>query len=484
MDYFTPAVQLGLTATPKRKDNVDTYAYFGEPVFIYSLKEGINDGFLTPFKVKQISTTLDYYVYTADDMVVEGEVEAGKIYDEPDFNRSIEIREREKKRVEIFMGQLNQNEKTLVFCANQAHALVVRDLVNQLKTSKDPNYCQRVTADDGALGEQHLRDFQDNEKSIPTILTTSQKLSTGVDARNIRNIVLMRPIKSMIEFKQIIGRGTRLFEGKDYFTIYDFVKAHLHFHDAEWDGQPVEEEACILCGERPCVCVGLPPQVCKECGKIPCECAIEPCPVCGKIRCVCGKKKKVRVKLADGKERNIQHMMATTFWHPDGTPMSAQQFMELLFGKLPDFFKDEAELRRIWSAPDTRARLLQGLAERGFGCEQLAEMQQIIDAEKSDLFDVLAHVAYAMAPITRESRAANAKVYINTEFGAKQRVFLDFVLSHYVSVGVEELEQSKLTPLLRLAYHNSLADAVADLGKAEEIGKVFAGFQKYLYAAA
>jgi type I restriction enzyme, R subunit len=130
--------------------------------------------------------------------------------------------------VEIFLSQINQREKTLVFCATQEHALAVRDLVNQMKTGTDPNYCQRVTADDGELGEQHLRDFQDNEKTIPTILTTSQKLSTGVDARDIRNIVLMRPVNSMIEFKQIIGRGTRLYDGKDYFTIYDFVKAHHH----------------------------------------------------------------------------------------------------------------------------------------------------------------------------------------------------------------------------------------------------------------
>src|SRR6266446_5337413 len=205
-------------------------------------KDGINDGFLTPFRVKQIQTTLDYYVFTPDDTVVEGEIEAGKLYDEPDFNKIIEIREREKKRVEILMQQINQNEKTLVFCANQAHALVVRDLINQMKTSNDPNYCQRVTANDGALGEQHLRDFQDNEKTIPTILTTSQKLATGVDARNIRNIALMRPINSMIEFKQIIGRGTRPYDGKDYFTIYDFVKAHHHFNDPEWDGEPLEPE--------------------------------------------------------------------------------------------------------------------------------------------------------------------------------------------------------------------------------------------------
>jgi type I restriction enzyme R subunit len=462
MDYFAPAVQLGLTATPKRDENVDTYRYFGDPVYIYSLKEGINDGFLTPFKVKQIQTTIDYYVFTPDDTVVEGEIEAGKLYDETDFNRNIEIREREKKRVEIFMSQINQNEKTLVFCANQAHALLVRDLINQLKTSKDPNYCQRVTADDGELGEQHLRDFQDNEKTIPTILTTSQKLSTGVDARNIRNIVLMRPIRSIIEFKQIIGRGTRLYDGKDYFTIYDFVKAHLHFSDPEWDGEPIEPEPKE---PRP----PTPPKPCPVCGQIPCICEHGPRP------------KKIKVKLSDGKARNIQHMMATTFWHPDGTPMSAQQFMEMLFGKLPDFFQSEAELRKLWSAPDTRAKLLAGLAEKGFGHDQLAEMQKIIDAENSDIFDVLAHVAYALPPVTRAVRADHARVHINSQFNAKQQTFLDFVLSHYVNVGVEELNQDKLKPLLLIKYHNSIQDAVADLGKPDEISSVFAGFQKYLY---
>jgi type I restriction enzyme R subunit len=300
-----------------------------------------------------------------------------------------------------------------------------------------------------------------------------------VDARNIRNIVLMRPINTMIEFKQIIGRGTRLYDGKDYFTIYDFVKAHHHFSDPEWDGEPLEPEPCPKCGCQPCECEKKPPGPCPVCGKRPCECPKEPCPKCGKRPCEC--KKKVKVRLADGKERNIQHMMATSFWHPDGTPMSAQQFLELLFGKLPEFFKDEAELRAIWSAPDTRAKLLNGLAEAGFGHDALAAMQKIIDAEKSDLFDVLAHVAYAMPPLTREVRAANAKVHINTRFSAKQQVFLDFVLSHYITVGVEELDQAKLTPLLRLKYHDSIADAVADLGRPDEIGNIFAGFQKYLY---
>jgi type I restriction enzyme, R subunit len=210
LEYFSPAVQLGLTATPKRTENVDTYRYFGDPVYTYSLKQGINDGFLTPFKVKQFATTLDDYLYTPDDKVVEGEIEEGKRYREQEFNRTIEIEERERYRVKLFMDQIDQREKTLVFCATQGHALLIRDLINQMKKSSDPNYCVRVTADDSAQGEQWLRTFQDNEKTIPTILTTSQKLSTGVDARNVRKIVLLRPINTMIEFKQIIGRGTRL----------------------------------------------------------------------------------------------------------------------------------------------------------------------------------------------------------------------------------------------------------------------------------
>ncbi len=459
LEYFSPAVHLGLTATPKRTENVDTYAYFGEPVYVYSLKEGINDGFLTPFKVRQIATTLDEYVYTPDDMLVEGEVESGRRYTESDFNRIIEIKEREAHRVRLFMGMINQAEKTLVFCATQAHALAVRDLINQMKTNPDPHYCERVTADEGALGDQHLRDFQDNEKTIPTILTTSQKLSTGVDARNIRNIVLMRPINSMIEFKQIIGRGTRLYEGKDYFTIYDFVQAHHHFSDPEWDGDPVPLEPDQ---SQPSARDDMAGQVTHE----PPE-DYEP-------------RTKIVVQLADGKARAIQSMIVTTFWHPDGTPMTAQQFMELLFGKLPEFFKSEAELRELWCAPATRAGLLHRLAERGFGPAQLAEMQKIIDAENSDLFDVLAYVAYALPTVSRAARAATAKTAIGAQFSDKQRDFIDFVLAQYIQIGVAELAPDKLAPLLRLKYH-AIADAVTELGPPEAINQVFAGFQKYLY---
>ncbi len=427
LDFFAPAVQLGLTATPKRRDNVDTYAYFGEPVYIYSLKEGINDGFLTPFKVVQVSTTLDDYVYTPDDTVVEGEVEQGRRYTESDFNRIIEIKEREEKRVSVLMERIDQREKSLVFCATQAHAAAIRDLINQQKTSADSLYCCRVTANDGALGDQYLREFQDNEKTIPTILTTSQKLSTGVDARNVRNIVLLRPINSMVEFKQIIGRGTRLFDGKDFFTIYDFVRAHHLFNDPEWDGEPLEPEP------DPEPRLPEPPIPAPD-GEAP-EDEGDPAPP----------RERLVIRLADGKAREIQHMTATSFWSADGRPLSANQFLESLFGTLPEFFKDEDELRRIWSRPDTRRALLRNLEGRGFDGTQLAEIQRALAAEQSDLYDVLAYIAFALPRVTRQERADRARPSIHASFSEKQRAFLDFVLSQYISEGVEELDADKLS---------------------------------------
>ncbi len=486
LDYFSPAVQLGLTATPKRKDNVDTYKYFGEPVYIYSLKEGINDGFLTPFKVKRIKTTIDDYIYTSDDHIIEGEIEEGKLYTEPEFNRSIEIVTREKERVQIYMDQANQQDKAIIFCAIQAHAALVRDLVNQIKkrspSGAEVNYCVRVTANDGEIGEQFLREFQDNEKTIPTILTTSQKLSTGVDARNIRNIVLMRPVNSMIEFKQIVGRGTRLFEGKDFFTIYDFVDAYHHFSDPEWDGEPLEEDPCEKCGEIPCVCEHEDPTPCKVCGKRPCICEKEPpepCGKCGQRPCVCIKK--VKIKLRDGKEREIQHMIQTSFWSADGKPISAEEFLHNLFGALPNFFKSEEELRTIWSNPLTRKTLLQKLAEAGFGKDELSTLQKLINAEKSDLFDVLEYVFNSdIKPITREARVAAAQATIFALLDNKQKEFIEFVLSKYIESGVEELDQDKLPSLLELKYQ-SISDAATELGGVEQIKNTFIDFQKYLY---
>lgn len=468
LEYFSPAVQLGLTATPKRKDNVDTYKYFGEPVYIYSLKEGVNDGFLTPFKVKRIKTTLDDYIFTSDDQIIEGEVEEGKIYEEADFNKIIVIKEREAKRVRIVMDEINQNEKTIIFCATQDHALAVRDLVNQYKKSKEPNYCARVTANDGARGEQYLREFQDNEKTIPTILTTSQKLSTGVDARNVRNIVLMRPVNSMIEFKQIIGRGTRLFDGKEYFTIYDFVDAYHHFADPEWDGEPIDETT-EKGPEGPGGGDPPPPLLCSVCGQSPCVCEVGP------------PKKKLKIKLRDGKEREIQHMISTSFWGADGKPVSIQEFMDNLFGAMPEFFKSEDELRKIWSDPVTRKAFLEKISAIGYGKDELEMLQKMIDAEQSDLFDVLNYVSFLTPAISRVERVEQAKGKIFEGLNEKQKEFLDFVLSKYEEKGVEELDEDKLPVLLNLKYH-AIANAIEVLGDVGDIRFTFFDFQRVLYS--
>lgn len=461
LEYFSPAVQLGLTATPKRDDNVDTYKYFGEPVYIYSLKEGINDGFLTPFKVKRIKTTLDDYRYTSDDTIVEGEIEEGKLYEEKDFNRSIEIVEREAKRVNIFLNEANQKEKAIIFGAYQAHAALLRDLVNQYAKSKDPFYCVRVTANDGEEGERLLREFQDNEKTIPTILTTSQKLSTGVDARNIRNIVLLRPVNSMIEFKQIVGRGTRLFDGKEFFTIYDFVDAYKHFSDPEWDGEPLEPEPREPKPYPPAE-PNEPPTVSEP---------DEPKP----------KKKRVKVKLRDGKERTIQHTVQTSFWSADGKPISAEEFLNNLFGELPKLFKDEEELRKLWSNPLTRKTLLENLDAAGFPKDDLLTLQKLVDMEKSDLYDVLEYVFNGdYIAMTREARAKAAEATIFALLNDKQREFIAFVLSKYVDTGVDELDQEKL-PILLTSKYQSLEDAKEILGDVANISRLFVEFQEHLY---
>ena len=301
-----------------------------------------------------------------------------------------------------------------------------------------------------------------NEKIIPTILTTSQKLSTGVDARNIRNIVLMRPVNSIIEFKQIIGRGTRLFDGKEYFTIYDFVDAYKHFSDPEWDGEPIDETT-----EKPKETMLVKESRAKYLIQKD-ELNDEP-------------KKKLKIKLRDGKEREIKHMISTSFWSADGKPISIQEFMDNMFGALPEFFESEEELRKIWSNPTTRKAFLDSIAKIGYGKDELETLQKMIDAEQSDLFDVLLYLSFLTQPISRVRRVTQAKDKIFKGLDEQQKEFLDFVLSKYKEKGVEELDEEKLPILLNLKYH-AIANAEQSLGTVDKIRSIFFDFQKNLYA--
>ena len=273
----------------------------------------------------------------------------------------------------------------------------------------------------------------------------------------------------MIEFKQIVGRGTRLFEGKDYFTIYDFVKAYEHFNDPEWDGEPQEPVRSI---SRPTRQPGDRDNNPKDTSNLDeGNEGTAPPP----------RPQVIKIKLADGKERTLQHRISTTFWSPDGKPMSAAEFVERLFGEIPELFRDENELRAIWSRPDTRKALLEGLAEKGYGEEQLIEISRLIDAKESDLYDVLTYIAYASAPMSRRERVFAHKSLIFSRYIGKQQEFLDFVLEQYIKAGVGELDRAKLPQLLELKYH-TVRDAVEELGSVANISEVFIGFQQYLYS--
>ncbi len=463
LDYFDCAVHLGLTATPKRKDNVDTYKYFGEPVYTYSLKQGINDGFLTPFRVRNLSTNFEEYQYNASDDV-DGEIDPEKTYKD----NEVFIVDKELERVKKFMDEINQNDKTLVFCATQTHAGFIRDMINQYKTaSTNPNYCVRVTADDGARGEMFLRQFQDTSKTIPTILTTSQKLSTGVDAIQVKNIVLLRPVNSMIEFKQIIGRGTRVCEDKDYFTIYDFVGASKNFEDKEWDG-PTEYTGKPGTGNG-----GKGGQGGNggnggngNGGETP-----EP-------------KKITKIKLGKGREVKIFDD-GTTFYDKDlGKPISAKEFIERLVGQMPNFFKTEEELRQVWLDPITRKTLLKRFAERGYNRETFKYIQKALNAENNDVFDVLSFLAeFCNDMMTRSERADQCKFYVMDNYAARQFAFIEFVLQQYVKEGISELDDERIGKLVNLKYGSPM-NALQELGKPDEIRSMFCNFQQYLYKKA
>ena len=483
MEYFKPAVQLGMTATPRRTENANTYRYFGNPVYTYSLKQGIEDGFLTPFRVKISTSNIDTYRFNPNDDV-EGEIDEKKTYTEQDFyNGNIEIRQRDEHRVKEMLGQIGKDEKTLVFCCTQQHAQIIRDMINQWKQVPDSNYCERVTSDDGKDGEEKLKQFQNNDYLRPTILTTSQKLSTGVDARNVRNIVLMRPVNNIVEFKQILGRGTRLFDGKYYFTLLDFVGASARFQDEEWDGDPF----CPVCGNYPCTCNKKTKQeVCPKCGKNPCECPPtqpKPCPVCGHLPCTCPggqPKKKVVVKLSHLRELTLHTDWDERIQFGDEL-LTIEEFIKRLFGMLPTFLDGEEDLRERWSQPESRQQLLNVLEESGFPEDKLEMTRRFLELEQCDMLDVLAFLAYNTTPMERQRRAEILQAQAMKQYSKAQQDFVGYIMELYVRNGFKELDSDKLPTLIQMKYHTP-HDAVKELKmQPAEIRQFFLGMQQQLY---
>ena len=478
MEYFAPAVQIGLTATPRRDVNADTYKYFGDPVSTYSLKQGIADGFLTPFRHCKMQGTLDDYIYTPEDEVLSGEVDEGRVYTENDFYAgNIQIKQRDFSRVKEFMKYIGEDEKTLVFCATQNHAAQIRDMINQVHHG-NPMYAVRVTANDGLEGERLLKEFQDNEKTIPTVLTTSQKLSTGVDALNIRNIVLLRPIHSMIEFKQIIGRGTRLYDGKYYFTIYDFVKAYENFQDPTWDGEPVLTPSDAVDGydvEYKDVSAELHEPEGPGYGH-------KVCPTCGQYPCICekpDKPEKLEIRLSDGRARRIKYLKSDMFWGSDGKPVSAEEFLNAMFGQLPTFFSSIEDLQEKWSNPKTREDLLSKMDQAGYGKDVLKQIRTLLDAEDCDLLDVLEYISFNIEPIQRAERVKKVE-FFRSNLNANSQDFVNYIIQLYIKEGIDELSADKLPAIISMKY-GSIPDGMKVLGGVEKARGLFLDFQKNLY---
>jgi type I restriction enzyme R subunit len=465
LEYFSPALQIGLTATPKRRNNIDTYAYFGEPVYTYSLKMGINDGFLTPYRLKNYSSSIDDYVLQADDIVLQGEAEVGQTYTQNDLNNSILIKQREESRVIEFLKDINSKEKTLVFCANQERARFIRDMFNTHKTESDPNYCVRVTADDGVNGERMLLIFQDNEKLFPVILTTSEKLSTGIDAHNVRHIVFFRQAHDIIEFKQIIGRGTRLFDSKKYFTIHDFVGTSELFNDPEWDGNPIVE---------------LDPQPSPEPTEPESDDENDPADNPDPEPDDDDRHETTIIQLSDGTAKTITYLKGTSFLDAEGKLINAHDFIIKLYGELPSFFSNEEDLREQWSVPSNRQKLLAGLEAKGFPLSQLHELRHAIEADNCDIYDVLAFIMFESKTHSRLERAEKVRLKHSSGFDSSQQDFVNLILNQYVKNDFTELDREKLPELLKLQYH-TIHDAYSTLGNREKTEAIFLNVQQFLY---
>jgi type I restriction enzyme R subunit len=462
LNHFSSAVHLGLTATPKRDDNGDTYKYFGDPIYEYSLKDGINDGFLTPYKVKRIQTNIDEYRFDPND-IITGELEK-QIVSLDRFEREVVIPKRTELIAKTILENMNPMDKGIVFCVNQKHAMDMKIAIDKFKIIKDNNYCVRVTSDEGDIGRVFLESFQNNDRDIPTILTSSKMLTTGVDAKNVRNVVLTAPIKSMTEFKQIIGRGTRVFEGKDFFTIMDFVGATNLFYDPAWDGEDLPSNG------------GGDKQTKEPKDKAD---TIESDDIETNDDKPTNEKVTIDIKGKKLKVINIE----TTYVGMDGIPLKTEDYLELLIGVLGKFYNDEDGLREIWSNPINRKDLLNKLREMHIDESQLNDLKVIFEAEESDIYDVLTHISFNLNIKTRNERviAVENSVFVEKFHNEKAKEFIEFILERYKKDGVKELDEDKLGKLVDLSGLGTVREVAQNFGGIPQMRDEYFELQREIY---
>ena len=470
LEYFSGAIQLGMTATPKETAYQSSISYFGEPIYTYSLKQGIDDGFLAPFKVVNITTNIgDEWRPTKGQTDIHGVEIEDRIYNNTDYDYSIVIEDRIREVAEQITRYLKHTDrmaKTIVFCADEDHAERMRTALvnaNADMCRRNPDYVVRITGSD-AYGRSKLDYFISVTSDYPVIATTSKLLSTGVDCKMVKLIVLDQRISSMTDFKQIVGRGTRIREqeGKTHFVIMDFRNVTRLFADPDWDG-PIEVD-----DSYPPKPSDETPQPCTTCGQLPCVC---PCPVCGQSPCICPpKERSVRpIVDRDGCEVRVLQSVVSVY-DTEGKLLRTESITDYTKKNISDSYATLDDFIQGWRAADRKAEITDLLRERGIDLAALKEEQGLADV---DDFDFICHIAYGQKPLTRRERAEQVKKRdVFSKYGADARRVLEALLEKYTIDGISQLEDVNILKL----------DPFRQMGAPAHIARLFGGREEY-YAA-
>jgi type I restriction enzyme R subunit len=487
LEYFQPAYQLGMTATPLRDENRDTYLYFGNPVYTYSLKQGIDDGFLAPYRVHRIVTQWDAAGWrpSKNELDRYGREIPDEVYTTADFEKRVALRARTQavaRHLTDFLKKTDRFAKTIVFCVDQEHASEMRTALNNLNSDlvqQFPDYVCRVTADEGDVGRGHMQRFQDVETRTPVILTTSQLLTTGLDAPTCRNIVLLRLVNSMVEFKQIIGRGTRVRDdyGKLWFNILDYTgTATRNFADPVFDGDPafatqeeIDEHGKIKSTEV------LTPEVPEDEGGEIHE------PPGGTV--ISDPPPPERRKFYyDGGQVEIAAELVHEL-DADGKQLRVIKLTDYTAEKVRTLCTSPDELRARWADAGQRADIIQQLAERGIDFQTVAAQAGKPDA---DPFDMLCHLAFNAPVFTRRQRADRMKKQQAAFFGyfaPEAREILNDLLEKYAADGELQFTLPDVLKVPPISQHGNVAEIIGKFGGADQLRNAVNQLQSLLYAA-
>jgi type I restriction enzyme R subunit len=487
LEYFTPAFQLGMTATPLREENRDTYRYFGNPIYTYSLRQGIEDGFLAPYRVHRVMTTWDAVGWrpSKTDLDRYGREIPDEEYQTKDFERVVALRKRTQaiaRHLTDFMKKTDRFAKTIVFCVDQEHADEMRRMLNNLNADlvqQYPDYVCRVTSEEGKIGRGHLGRFQDVEKTSPVILTTSQLLTTGVDAPTCKNIVLARVVGAMTDFKQIIGRGTRVRDdyGKLYFNILDYTgSATRLFADPDFDGEPaliteeqINEEGNIIPTTYEII----------EDQSVAAE-TEESFPIDRPIRDDSeGQRRKYYF---DGGQVEIAAHIVYEL-DPDGTQLSVVKFTDYAADKIRTLYPSAANLKAQWANPEKRSEIIEKLAERGIDFDELAQATQQLQA---DPFDLLCHIAFNAPLRTRRERAdrlRKEKKDFFDQYSQEAQMILKELLEKYAEHGTAQFLIPDVLKIPPISEHGNVVEIAKLFGGPDQLREAIHRLQTLLYAA-